>query len=112
MRQKSREIPFGVMLLALSLVMVQAAVAVTARHALQWALAVGDLVLAAGLWLLQPWARWLTLARCLLLILALAILFLTGGSVPLAWPTIIVAVFGTIYLLLPAGRRAFSPPSE
>lgn len=96
------------MLLALSLTLVQAAVALTSRAPLAIALAVGDLILAYGLWRLLSWARWLTLVRCLVPIVVVAFLAFRGGLAGIAWPPLAVALFGLVYLALPATGRAFT----
>ena len=107
MEEPGREPPFGVLLLACCLALVQAAVAVTERQPLAWGLAAVDLGLAAGLWGLRPWARWATLARCVLLLGLLAARAATAGVGDVAWPPVAVALFGVVYLALPATGRAF-----
>ena len=96
------------MLLALSLVLVQLAVALTHRQPLAYVQAAGDLVLGYGLWRLYPWARWLTLVRCLIPVGALVLVAARGELAGASWPPLAVALFGLVYLLLPVTGRAFA----
>lgn len=107
MESSSREMPFGLMLLVCCLALVQAAVAVTERKPLSWGLAAVDLALAAGLGLRRPWARWLTMARCAALLVLLGTRLAGVGTGAVAWPPVAVALFGLVYLALPATGRAF-----
>jgi uncharacterized membrane protein (DUF2068 family) len=106
--QRAQEPPFGIMLLALSLALVQLAVALTHRQPLAYVQAAGDLVLGYGLWRLFPWARWLTLLRCLFPFGAVVFVAARGELAGISWPPLAVALFGLVYLWLPAVRAAFT----
>ncbi len=99
--------PFGIMLLAFCLVLVQLAVAISGRHPLLWVLALVDFGLAAGLWRGIPWVRWATLVRCGALLALLAFLAGSGAKIGFSWPPVAVATYGFVILWLPSSRQWF-----
>ena len=103
--------PFGIVMLAFCLVLVQLAVAVAGRHPVLWVLATIDFGLAFGLWRAIAWVRWATFVRCAALLILFAVLASTGGKVGFSWPPVAVAVFGAVVLWLPSSRRWFQRPS-
>ena len=110
MEDPEREPPFGVLLLACCMVLVQGAVAITVRHPAAWTLAIVDLGLAIGLLARRRWARWATVVRCAALLLATLTGLGMARSRRVAWPPVLVAVYGVVWLVSPAGGRWFLRP--
>ncbi|MFM7321149.1 MAG: hypothetical protein ACKO5K_06450 [Armatimonadota bacterium] len=112
MENPDREPPFGLLLLACCMVLVQVAVAMSVRQPLAWGLAAVDCGLAAGLLARQPWARWATGARCAVLLGTTVAGITLSSSRRVAWPPVAVAIYAIAWLAQPAAGRWFRRPTK
>lgn len=66
---------------------------------------IGYLLCARGLWRVQPWARWASIALCASTVAQYALLFVRERE---SDPGLVVALLVLVYLLLPSTGRRFA----